>query len=204
MPAKNRPFTRRVVIGGREYDKPWDPACGACRSPWLASIDSMLAEGYSLQSLRKLLAGRRPAVPNEQILRAHISHLAEPHRKARQAFEEAAEARGDDTASSGAQLDDALAAVIRRGNELLAHGELDIAARDMLAAMKLRAQLDRSQGAEGVEASQWQAAFMEFFEIVRRHLSPPQWKAFVADVYESPMIRAVLSEAAPAIPGGTT
>jgi hypothetical protein len=186
--------TRRVVIGGREYDKPWDPACGACRSPWLSHIDSALAEGYSLRQIHKLLAGRRPAVPNETILRSHVQHLAEPHLKARLAFEEAAEHRGEDTATAGARMEDALAAIIRQGSEQLAHGDLEIGAKDMIAAMRLVAQLERAREGEGIEASAWQAAFMEFFEIVRRHLGHAQWKAFVTDVYASPAIRAVLAD----------
>lgn len=194
--------TRIVVIGGREHEKPWDPSCGACRSPWMQSIDACLAEGYSIRNIHKLLAGRRPAVPNEVILRAHIEHLAEPHRKARLAFEEAAEARGDDTTVTSARTDDALAQVIRLGNELLAHGELEVSTKDMLAAIKLQAQLARERDGEGVEASAWQGAFMSFFEIVRRYLTHDQWKAFVDDVYASPEIRAVLAETSPAIPGG--
>jgi hypothetical protein len=201
--AKTRQITRRVVIGGREYDKPWDPSCGACRSPWLAQIDAALAEGYSLRQLRKFMAGYRPAIPNEQILRAHIAHLADPHRKARLAFEEAAEARGDDTTSSPAQLSDALQAIVRTGVENLTHGDLEIQARDMLAAMKLLVQLEAQRNGEGVEAPAWQAAFMEFFEIVRKHMNPGQWKAFTADVYASPAIRAVLAEQSPALPGET-
>lgn len=196
-----RTVTRRVVIGGREYDKPWDPACGACRSPHLASIDSMLAEGYALRQLRKVLAGLRPAVPNETILRGHIGHLAEPHRRARVAFEEAANARGEDTTTSSAALGDALRAIIAEGGQLLASGELEIGARDVLRAMDLQLKLERAQAGEGVEASAWQAAFMTFFEIVRKHLSPAQWKAFTADVYASPEIRAVMADSAPAIPG---
>lgn len=202
MTATTKTLTRRVVIGGREFDKPWDPACGACRSPWLGHIDSALAEGYSLRQVSKLLAGRRPAVPNETILRSHIQHLAEPHRKARLAFEEAAEARGDDTALTPARLEDALDAIIRQGREQLAHGELEVGAKDMIAAMRLVAQMERARDGEGVEASAWQAAFMEFFELVRRHLDYKQWKAFVQDVYDSPSIRAVLSEQ-PGLPGGT-
>jgi hypothetical protein len=72
----------------------------------------------------------------------------------------------------------------------------------MIAAMRLVAQLERARDGEGVEASAWQAAFMEFFEIVRRHLGYDQWKAFVTDVYASPAIRAVLSEQA-GLPGGS-
>lgn len=203
MTTATSQFSRRVVIGGKEYGKPWDPACGACRSPWLAAIDSTLAEGYSLRQIRKLLAGRKPAVPNETILRAHIEHLAEPHLKQRMAFEEAAQARGDDTTTSPARLDDALQAVIRQGVELLAHGDLEIGAKDMLGAMKLQLQLDKERSGEGVEASAWQAAFMSFFEIVRKHLNHSQWQAFVTEVYASPEIRAVLAETVPALPGET-
>jgi hypothetical protein len=204
MTTASRPLTRLVIIGGREYGKPWDPSCGACRSPWLASIDAALAEGYSMRQIHKLLAGRRPAVPNEVILRAHIAHLAEPHRKARLAFEEAAQARGDDTSSAGLRLEDALQALIRQGVESMASGEMEVAARDMLRAMDLQMKLDASRQGEGVEASAWQAAFMSFFEIVRKHLNPAQWKAFTADVYASPEIRAVLADTVPAIPGETT
>jgi hypothetical protein len=194
--------TRRVVIGGREYEKPWDPACGACRSPWLSSIDSMLAEGYSLRRLRQTLAGMHPAVPNEAILRLHIEHLAEPHARQRAAFEEEAARRGEDTAATSAGLGDALKAIIAQGTQQLASGELEVGARDMLRALQLQLALEKAQAGEGVEASAWQAAFMSFFEIVRRHLTGPQWKAFVTDVYASPEIRAVMSDAAPAaIPG---
>lgn len=195
-------LTRRVVIGGQEHDKPWDPTCGACRSPWLAQIDVMLAEGYALDQIRKHLAGVRPAPPNNEILRGHIAHLAAPHRKARMAFEEAAAQRGEDTARDGAQLPDALRNVVRLGAERLATGELDIQPRDMLSAAKLLVQLERAQAAEGVEASAWQAAFMEFFEIVRKHLTSSQWSAFVTEVYDSPAIRAVLTGPSPALPGG--
>lgn len=189
-------MTRRVVIGGVEYDKPYDPVCGACRSPWMIHIDSALAEGYSIRQVSRLLSGRKPGVPNEVILRAHIAHLAMPHAKARLAFEEAAAARGDDTTTASARLEDALAAIIRQGSEQLAHHDLEVSAKDMVAAMRLQVQLDRSREGEGVEASAWQAAFMSFFEIVRNRMSPAQWRDFVADVYASPEIRAVLAEPA--------
>lgn len=195
-------LTRRVVIGGREYDKPWDPQCAACRSPWLQHIDSALAEGYSIRKVRELLAGRHPAVPNDTVVRAHILHLAEPHRKARLAFEEAAAARGDDTATASARMEDALQALIRQGTEKLTHGDMDVGAKDMIAAMRLAMQLEASRQGDGVEASQWQAALMAFFELVRRYLTPAQWKAFVNDVYASPEIRAVLAEPAGELTGG--
>jgi len=194
--------TRRVVIGGREYDKPWIAACAGCRSPWMITIDSMLAEGYALRSIRKHLAGLRPAPPNEPSLRSHIAHLAEPHRKARLAFEAAAEARGDDTTTAGARISDALAELIRQGTESLVHGEMELQPRDLTRAIQLQMQLDKSQSGEGIEASAWQAAFIEFVEITRRILTEAQWSVFVSEVYGSPVIRAALADAAPALAGG--
>lgn len=196
-------ITRSVLIGGRTWEKPWDPSCGACRSPWLLDIDAALAEGYTLRQIARILAGRHPAVPNEIILRGHVQHLAPPHLKARIAFEESAKARGDDPDSSPATAEDALEAIIRQGREVLAQGELAVSAKDMIAAMRLKQQMAAREG-EGVEVSAWQGAFMEFFEIVRKHLGHAQWKAFVNDVYASPAIRAVLSDKAPALPGGDT
>jgi hypothetical protein len=43
---------------------------------------------------------------------------------------------------------------------------------------------------------------MEFFEVVRRHMTPVQWKAFVNDAYSSPVIRSVLAEPAGELTGG--
>ena len=203
MTQGSKQATRRVVIGGAEYDKPYEYGCGACRSPWLQQIDVMLAEGYALAQIVKHLGGLKPRPPNVEILRAHIPHLAEPHLKARRSFEAEAEARGDDTTTQGARLSDALQRVVRAGSERLALGEVVIEPRDMLKATDLLLKIQRSEAAEGVEASAWQQAFMEFFEIVRRRLTPDQWRSFVAEVYDSPVIRTVLAgENAPAIPGG--
>jgi hypothetical protein len=188
---------RLVMIGETAYEKPFDATCGACRSPYAADIDQALAEGYSYKMVRSLFAGRRPACPNDVILRAHVAygHLAAPHLKARLAVEESVAGRGGDSSVTSAGYEEALAAIIQHGAGLLASGLLEVRASDMVAAARLQAQIDRARDGEGVEASVWQAAFMNFFEIVRKHMSQNQWKAFVADAYSSPEIRAVLSDA---------
>jgi hypothetical protein len=187
---------RLVMIGEQAFEKPFDATCGACRSPYAADVDQALAEGYSYKMVRSLFAGRRPACPNDAILRAHVAygHLAGPHLKARLAIEESVAQRGGDSSTTSAGHEEALTAILRHGVGLLASGMLEVRASDMVAAARLQAQLERARDGEGVEASAWQAAFMTFFEIVRRHLSPGQWKAFVAEVYASPEIRAVLSD----------
>jgi hypothetical protein len=195
---------RLVMIGETAYEKPFDATCGACRSPYAPDIDQALAEGYSYKMVRSLFAGRRPKCPNDVILRAHVAygHLAAPHLKARLAVEASVAERGGDSSTTSAGYEEALAAIIQHGTGLLASGMLEVRASDMVAAARLQAQLERARDGEGVEASVWQGAFMTFFEIVRKHLSPNQWKAFVAEVYASPEVRAVMSDSQRAVAPG--
>ena len=189
---------RTVLIGGREYPKPFDHTCPVCRSPWLISIDEMLAEGYSYSAIRKMLAGRRPASPREHHIAAHLPHLAEPHRKMRADVE--ASAAGEEPLSL-AGLPEVTRAVISRGFQELAAGRLEVTSRDLVAALRLQAQLDRSD-AGGLDANAWQSAFLEFFALVRKHMNAAQWQAFTAEVYDSPAIRSVLAGSSPALPQG--
>lgn len=193
----SRPRVKVVVTDEETFEKPYDWSCGACRSPFGDQIDQAIAEGWSYRAVRRFFQGRKPACPNEVILRYHVDHghLIPPHLKARLAFEDAANSRGDDpgTVSSGGE--DALAAIVRQGTSQLLSGMIEVRASDMVAAVRLQEQIARARDGEGVEASAWQSAFMSFFEIVRRRMSPAEWRAFVTEVYASPDIRAVLSGA---------
>ena len=195
-----------VVTDEREWEKPFEWSCGACRSPYGEHIDQALAEGWSYRAVRKFFAGRKPACPNEVILRHHVDHghLIEPHLKARLAFEEAAAGRGDDTSTSSARGDDVLAALLRHGTAQLLGGMVDVRASDMVAAVRLQEQIAARRDGEGVEASAWQQAFMEFFEIVKGYLTPAQWKQFVGDVYSSEGLRHVLTRDDRTLPPGGT
>jgi hypothetical protein len=187
------------MIEGREWPKPWDPACPICRSPWLVSIDEMLAEGYTFTGIRAVLRGRTPGPPSaDATYRAHIDHLAEPHRKLRAGLEERAE-EGDPT--SLVDIGSATQAVITRGFAALAAGKLEVTSKDLIAALRLQSQLDKADGSAGLDASSWQAAFVEFLTIVRQHMPAASWQSFVADVHASPTIRLILAES-PALPQG--
>lgn len=203
MTTGSRPGVKLVVTDERTWEKPFEMSCGACRSPYGEQIDQALAEGWSYRSVRRFFAYRKPACPNELILRHHVErgHLIEPHLKARLAFEEAAAGRGDDTGTDSARGEDALAAIIRHGSAQLLSGMVDVKASDMVAAVRLQEQIAARRDGEGVEASAWQQAFVSFFEIVRRRMSPAEWRGFVNEVYASPDIRAVLDTSGKTAPG---
>jgi hypothetical protein len=91
-------------------------------------------------------------------------------------------------------------AVVQRGFAAIAAGEMEINSRDMLRAMAIAAQLEKTAQGAGTSADAWQQVFVEMLALVRQHMSPAQWQAFTADVYASPAIRSALAESQPAIP----
>jgi hypothetical protein len=201
MTTTSRLEIRTVVIGEQEYEKPYDPACPCCRSKWHLQIDELLSEGYTARAIVKFLAGRRPRPPQPEHIAAHVDHLAEPHRKLRLQLEESAEARGDEAESSSiVKLADVANAVVQRGFAAIAAGEMEINSRDLLRALTIAAQLEKSGQGSGTSTDAWQSVFVEMLGLVRQHMSPAQWQAFAMDVHASPAIRAALTESQPAIP----
>ena len=191
---------RTVLIGGREYPKPFDPGCPVCRSPWLVSIDEMLAEGYTFAGIRAVLRGRTPGVPaGDRVYRDHLDHLAEPHSKMRAELEGRAEGESPHLVDVGA----ATQAVITRGFAALAAGKLEITSKDLLTALRLQSQMDRADQSAGMDPAGWQSVFVEFLTLVRQHMPPASWQAFVSAVHASPTISVILAES-PALPQGAT
>lgn len=192
---------RTVIIGDAEYEKPYDPACPCCRSPWHLQIDEMLSQGYKYPAIGKLLSGRRPRCPRPEHIAAHVDHLAEPHRKLRMQLEESAGERGDTQEGiSLVTLTDVASAVVQRGFAAMAAGEMEINSRDLLRALTIAAQLEKNAAGAGTSTDAWQQVFVEMLGLVRSHMSTAQWQAFTVDVYASPAIRSALTESQPAIP----
>jgi hypothetical protein len=189
---------RTVSIGGREYDKPFDPGCACCRSPWLIQIDDMLSQGYSTAAIRQLLKGRRPACPHPEIIRDHTEHLAAPHLQMRMQLESRKNGTED---LSLVKVPDAAQAMIQAGYARLASGEIEVTAKDLLKAMSLQLQIDKAAQQNSIDASVWQAALMELVELVQGYLSPPQWRSFVEDAYASPRMRTIITGQQPVLAG---
>jgi hypothetical protein len=192
---------RTVVIGDAEFEKPFDPACPCCRSPWHIQIDELLSEGWKYPAITRFLAGRKPRPPRPEHIAAHVDHLAEPHRKLRVQLEEAAGERGEtQDGTSMLKLADVAGAVVQRGFAAMAAGEMEINSRDLLRALTIAAQLEKTAQGSGTSADAWQLVFVEMLGLVRQHMSPAQWQAFTVDIYASPAIRSALTESQPAIP----
>lgn len=192
-----------VRIGDRDYEKPFDPACAACRSPWMAHIDLCLAGGWTHAAIRSSLAGRRPAPPPREVIAAHVAHLAPPHLMARRQLEHDAGQRGADQDGELPipGLADVTKAAMQRLYERISTGDAQPSLRDVVAAMKFEhAREQEGSPHAGVQACQ--DALIEIYEIARRHLGPQLWPAFARDVYASEAITTVIGRPQPALVSG--
>ena len=188
-----------IVIGGEVHSKPYDTSCALCLSPWLSQIDHQLAQGVPYGVIIEFLSARRCRRPKPTEVHRHIDHLALPHQQMRRQLEEAARERGADLegGTSLATAEDAIDAMIRMGYERIAAGELVVTGHELIAVMRLKAQLDANASAPA-DADRWLAAFTELVEIAKKHLGP-KWQDFVKDVYASEAVAAVSGyQAAPA------
>ena len=186
MTARNEParLSTRIVLldDGTQLEAPFDRTCGACQSPWAPQIDSKLADGISPAAILEDLGNKRPKCPNTTIIRAHIAHLPEIHRKMRLLLE--------DPGRTQVGVGEALNEIIQRGWEQLADGNMELTGADWLRAMALRAKLDAAS-AELATSEEWRAAFLAFFDTLKHYLKPAEWQAFMAECYASPEIQAV-------------
>jgi hypothetical protein len=178
--------TRQVLLAdGAAVEAPFDPACGACRSPWITDIDRYLSEGLTFSAIRRLMASHHePRCPNGEILRRHVMHLAPRQRDMRLQLEDP----GRSLVDAGTAVDE----VVQLGYRRLAAGDMELTGSDWMRALQLQAKFARDSAAIA-SSEQWQAAFMAFFEAVRKFMPPDQWPAFQRACMMSPEIRAVSS-----------
>ena len=198
MTARSRPpvrlQTRTILLpGGAEREAPYDPRCGACRSPWVVQIDQGLMDGLTPAAIKHDLANRKPSCPTIDIIQGHVAHLADPQRQLRQLL--------DDTERSAVGVIEALTLVINSGFQAAAEGLMPVSSSDWLKALALMAKIQVQQERHA-SAEAYQAAFMAFFEICKRYMKPAEWSAFSAECYSSPEILAVSNRMLPGGPGG--
>lgn len=192
--------TLTIRIGDQDWEKPWDASCAACTSTWLGQIDSLLASGWTPESIHARMRGRKPAPPRPAIIKDHVPHLAQPHYEQRLAYDRQ---RGlpVDPGVPVPELRDVADAALQRVYSGMAAGTIMPPLRDVIAALRLRQQLDAESAGTASQAAM-QEAMIAIFEIARRHLAGPQWEAFTRDVYASEaLVSLIRPRPQAAIPG---
>ena len=180
-----------IVIGGESYDKPFDPSCPVCMSPFMIQADSFLAYGWPAGRILRYLGTleRQHGITQEDLGR-HVDHLAAPHYQARLDYEASA-ARSVSPDGFTPDLDSLLRLVLQRAYERITDSSRDVSVRDAVALAKLKREIERDQAADSHAASaeQYQAALTQLLWIARKHLGG-SWAAFAADVRSDELIAA--------------
>jgi hypothetical protein len=191
LPKARTESTIDIVIAGEVHSKPFDSSCALCLSPWLSQIDHQLAQGLPYGTVIEFLGARRARRPKPTEVHRHIEHLALPHQQMRRELEQAARERGADVAGDQSLpvFTDAMDAILRLGYERIASGELTVTGHELIAVMRLKAQLEAT-ASKAVDSQLWQTAFTELVEIAKRHLGA-KWSDFVKEVYASEAVAAV-------------
>jgi hypothetical protein len=173
-----------IRIGDQDWDKPYDPSCSACTSPWLGQIDTLLASGWTPEAIVARLRGRKPGPPRVPVIRSHTqNHLAQPHMEQRAQFERS-QGRDINPGIPSPHLRDVTDAALQRVYTGMAAGTVQPPLRDVIAARRLLQQIEADEaGVASREAVQ--QALIEIFEIARAHLQDAAWEAFARDVYNS-------------------
>ena len=83
-----------------------------------------------------------------------------------------------------------LQAIIQRGYERLASGEITITSRDLLAALRLHAQFEALRRDQPGDRA-WQDAMVTLLDAAKQHLGPERFRDFLADVRNRPAFRAL-------------
>jgi hypothetical protein len=84
-----------------------------------------------------------------------------------------------------------LQAIIQRGYERLASGEITLSSRDLVAALRLHAHLEALAHRSEPDASEWQNAMVEILSTARKHLGSDRFRDFLADVSNARPMRGL-------------
>jgi hypothetical protein len=183
--------TAVIVIGGRQYEKPYDTECRVCVSPVMMQVDSFLAYGWGFARIQRYLdsLGVRDIAAAE--LKHHTGHLAPPHHQARLDYEKALAAAGLDPGEGAPDMTSLLQLTIQRAYERVTDGTQEVGPRDVVALAKLKREVERDSELSGQQASaeQWQAAMVQILWICRKYLGK-SWAVFAADVRADETIAA--------------
>jgi hypothetical protein len=79
--------------------------------------------------------------------------------------------------------------LIQHGYRRLTAGEITVATKDLLAALRLQAQIEAIRSQDHPEPTTWQDAMVAVLQAARRHLGPERFPDLLADVRNSPAIR---------------
>lgn len=195
----------QVRIGNRIYDAVRVPQCHTCTHPARMEIETqivecvayrVIAEQYSEVEYRDPAGNTQvlPAISHDSI-RNHFlkGHLPMQAAVRRQFAERRMQEIGYDLETIGGKFVDQITfnqAVLQRAHERLVAGDIEVEAKDGLAAAKFLAEAEKQAGG-GIDNEAWAQAMEVYLQAAQAVMNPSQWIQFVSSVRTNPVLKAI-------------
>jgi hypothetical protein len=193
----------KVNINGREYDAKYVASCHTCTHPARLAIEEALLGSHTYQQIAALYSGVQiEDADGEQFTTPEIgwgsirNHYRNGHMPLEvAALRELADRRSAEmSASYNGTLErhvtrfQVAESILQKGYDNLVSGNMEVDAKDTLAAAKF---LQEAEQGSQVDAEAWSQAMQVYFETVQRLMPPDMWKRFVAELSKNPILKAL-------------
>jgi hypothetical protein len=195
----------QVKVGNVVKDMVFEPRCKVCNHPARFSIEEKLLMGYKYSDISRAMSDLRKQKSDGEIetwpelearnIKNHYQqgHVPLDHEMMAEYSKRRAEELGQDYEEAMVPVVDHIVvqkAVLAKGYEALAKGDITPDVKDTLAASKLLADREKDL-ANNSSVEEWQEFMTLYFQAVRATVAPEQWQQIVRAIQSHPVMRAM-------------
>jgi hypothetical protein len=188
-------------IGGQDYPLRSVSTCRTCQSPHRLMIENELLKARSYAAIARSLEGMESGDlehPTREGIGEHVKngHMPIGPGVQRRIIERRAVEIGKNIEDSVDPLADYVTVnqmIVQKGFERLQAGDIDVDAKDIVAASKFLLSVDQS-GQEGVDEQSWSDALMVYLELAVRFIPPEHQREYSDLLNANPILKAIVAK----------
>lgn len=189
-----------VEIGGQRFPMKSVPQCRTCQSPYRLEIEQAICSGASYAAAADIVLGRaqgRMPHPSADNIKYHVSAKHMPIGATMQHLLIADRAKeiGRSIEDSSQTLVDYIStnrAIIQKGMDRIATGELQPNMSELLTAIRIEHQVQASTG-DALDSEAWQQALIAYMEVATAFIPQDRIGEYGRALAKHPILRALVS-----------
>lgn len=205
LPEPKNKSLVQMKVGGVIRDMVYEPRCKVCNHPSRFSIEEKLVMGHKYIEIARAMSELRNQKPDGEIenwpelearnIKHHYQqgHVPLDNEMLAEFSKRRAEELGVEYEEAMIPVVDHVVvqkAILQRGYEALAKGDIQPDVKDTLAASKLLSDRDKEL-ANHSTVEEWQEFMSLYFQAVRATVQPDQWTQIVRAIQSHPVMRAM-------------
>lgn len=203
-PKKNNSLVQ-IKVGNVVRDMIYEPRCKVCNHPARFSIEEKLVMGYKYIEIARAMTELRNRKPDGEVenwpelesrnIKYHYQqgHVPLDSDMLAEFSKRRAEELGIDYEEAMVPVVDHVVvqrAVLAKGYEALAKGEISPDVKDVLAVSKLLGDREKDLASNST-IEEWQEFMTLYFSAVRAVVAPEQWRQIIQAIQHHPVMRAM-------------